>query len=250
MENFGFDHWDGSIDSLSNPLTLVVDRDFELVAHFVPHGFTDGFESGDFTKLSWINTNAVPWTVQREIVEAGAFAARSGAIGHGKSASLKLTANCRSGMGSFSFRVSSEPGFDTLSFFIGSTRLGRWAGEVGWTNFTFAVPAGTNRFEWRYAKDAVGNSLGLDAAFLDNLDLPLAVQVDASSAAHLNLSSVAGSFQLEVAGQRDQNYVIQSSDDLRSWLSVSTNVATDGVVRYIEPLAPPRRFQFYRAIVP
>src|SRR6185436_14095941 len=151
-DNFEFDHWDGSINSLENPLSLVLDRDLELVAHFVSHVFADGFETGELTRLRWTNTNTVPWTVQREIVRAGGFAARSGAIGHGNSTSLKLAANCRSGAGSFSFRVSSEPGFDSLSFFLGSTRLGRWSGEVGWTNFTFSLPAGINMFEWRYTK--------------------------------------------------------------------------------------------------
>lgn len=250
IENFEFDRWAGSINSTANPLSLTLNHDVELVAHFIPHSFADGFETGDFSKLRWTNTNAVPWTVQGEIVQAGMFAARSGVIGHGKTTSLKLTANCRSGVGSFSIRVSSEPGFDTLSFFLGSTRLGRWSGEVGWTNLTFSLLAGTNIFEWRYTKDAVGNSLGLDAAFLDNLDLPLAVPVDASSAAHLSLSSVTGAFHLEIAGQQDQNYVIQSSEDLRNWLSISTNVAAGGFIRYLEPLSRVGAFRFYRAIVP
>jgi hypothetical protein len=121
---------------------------------------------------------------------------------------------------------------------------------VGWTNVTFAIPAGTNAFEWRYAKDAVGNSVGLDAAFLDNLDLPLVVAADASSAARLGGGLGAGSFQLEIDGQSGQSYVIQSSDDLRHWLPVSTNVAAGGIIRYADPLFIRRGLQFYRAVMP
>ena len=182
---------------------------------------------------------------------SGQFAARSGGITDGQSTSLKLIENCREGTGSFAVRVSSEAGFDTLTFYLNASRLGRWSGEVAWTNFAFAVTAGTNTFEWRYTKDPTKSSAGLDAAFLDNLDLPLVVLLDASSPAHLSLTRLLSGFsQLRVLGQTNQLYVIQASDDLRSWSALTTNTAASGLIRFQDTASSQLKLRFYRAIVP
>jgi hypothetical protein len=164
---------------------------------------------------------------------------------------LKLTQFCRAGLGRFSVRVSSEETWDTLSFLVNNNRVGRWSGEVGWIDFEFPVTGGMNTFEWRYAKDVANTAAGLDAAFIDNLDLPLAVPTDSTSPAKLFVERTSGGrFQLRAAGQADQTYVIERSEDLRIWAPVSTNVATSSVVRYVEPLSSAGAFRFYRAIVP
>jgi len=119
-----------------------------------------------------------------------------------------------------------------------------WSGEVGWANYQFGVPAGTNTFDWRYVKDAFGNS-GLDAAFIDNLELPLV-------APSLRLSNTtATGFQVQFQGSSPQSVRIQGSTDLTAWQTLATtNLANGAVFQFTDPQAPNYPFRFYRAVSP
>src|SRR5204863_99877 len=103
--------------------------------------------------------------------------------------------------------------------------------------------------EWRYAKDS-NLSEGEDAAFLDNVTLPVRVALDASSAAQLQIFRQAnGSLLLQVLGQTNQYYVLQGVTDLKApinWQNLSTNIAAGGVFQYVDPGTNPLRF--YRAV--
>ena len=246
---FYFDRWEGSLRSTENPLYLRVNGDLDLLPRFHVVEFSDGFESGDFKALAWKAAGNLPWTVQSNLVQSGRFAARSGAIGNGQKTSLLLTALFRAGPASFGLKVSSEPVWDVLGFYLNGRELVRWSGEVGWTNFTFVVPAGTNTLEWRYSKDHL-NSVGLDAAAIDSVDLPIAVPLDASTPAQLAVQRLGISqTQVLLLGQTNQAYLIQSSPDLKEWKTVSTNVARGGEARWVDALTPSTSNLFYRAIV-
>ncbi len=245
---YQFDMWDGAVVSLDNPLTLQVAADESLTAHFIPVVFTDGFESGDLTHLAWATSGAKPWVVQTNVVAVGRYAARSGAIGNNQSSSLILAANFRDGDGAFDYRVSSEPNFDVLGFYVDGLLMQQWSGDIGWANYAFPITAGTHTLEWRYTKDAFG-SAGLDAAFIDDVNLPLSVALDSSSPAHLQLQPESdGWFYLGLQGQTNQQYVVQVSSNLISWQSISTNVATTGYLRIALPEGGTNRAQFYRAV--
>ena len=128
----------------------------------------------------------------------------------------------------------------------------RWSGEVDWTSFSFPLPGGTHTLEWRYTKDPSFSS-GLDAAFIDNVLLPIRLATDASSPAHLQLQRQAdGSLLLLVQGQTNQQYVIQGATNLTlpmSWQNLSTNIATGGMIQYVDPGTGTNALRFYRAIV-
>ena len=127
---------------------------------------------------------------------------------------------------------------------MNGNRLQSWSGEVGWANYQFTVPAGTNTFEWRYSKDSF-QSFGLDAAFIDNLDLPLA----APSLRLLN--PTADGFQVEFQGTSTQSVRIQGSTDLTTWQTLSTtNLANGTVIQFTDPQAPNSLRRFYRAVSP
>jgi hypothetical protein len=248
---FWFDSWDGTVHSTENPLPLVMKGNVELVPRFRPIEFSDGFETGNLSKLAWQTSTNMPWSIQTNVVQAGLFAAKSGAIGNGQKTSLTLKGVCRAGSASFGVKVSSEPTWDVLDFYLNGRAINRWSGEVGWTTYEFSVPAGTNTFEWRYSKDFLNTKAGLDSAFIDNLNLPLFVSTDSSSPAHLALHVFDdGNAQLEVLGQTNQLYVIQSSSDLNSWQSVSTNTARGGLLRLSSPVRMGGSNLFYRALVP
>jgi hypothetical protein len=247
---FQFDSWEGSVSSVENPFAIPVNADMEFRALFRSTRFSDGFETGDLTGLAWSGSGTVPWLVQSSVVQAGSFAARSGEIGNGQRTSLMLTDVFRAGSGAFGVRVSSEPTWDTLEFLLNGRRLNRWSGEVGWTDYQFDIPAGTNTLEWRYSKDFSNTKAGLDAAFIDNLDLPLGVPVDSTTPARLALRRLAsGVVELTVSGQNNQVYVIESCSAWDAWTPVSTNAAQNGVIRWVANPGPLDSALFYRAVV-
>jgi hypothetical protein len=249
--NFLFDNWDGDVFSLNNPLVLTVTRNLSLTGRFVAVSFTDDFESGDLRHIAWItngpSVGTKPWFVQTNVVSAGQFAARSGIISDSQSSSLLFTGNFRADNGSFDCRVSSELNFDTFKFLVDGIQQQQWSGDVPWANFVFPLSAGTHTLEWRYAKDASG-SFGLDAAFIDNVNLPLAVATNSTTAANLQIQrQTDGTFYIELFGQTNQQYIFQVSSNLFTWRDFSTNIATSGFLRILDPASTTNGIQFYRA---
>jgi hypothetical protein len=245
--DFDFLGWSGSFSVSDNPLTIVMNQNYALTAHFLLKSYTDGFESGALTALAWTSGGNSPWRVQSGVVSGGSFAAQSGPVGDSRQSSLLLVTNLLSGAGSFDYRVSSEEGWDFLEFYLNGVRLGRWSGEVGWTSFQFHIAAGLNTLEWRYSKDA-NFSAGLDAAFIDNVYLPLP---DAAIAARLTLVPLpSGADLLQVQGLSGRQYVIQTSSNLLNWNSVATNSSDTGTIQWTDANAASYPIRFYRAIAP
>jgi hypothetical protein len=243
--DFGYEFlgWEGDVTSAVNPLSLVMNGNVTLTARFSLRQFTDGFETGNFSALNWTFGGSAPWVVQTNKVSLGQFAARSGAITNSQRTSLVLSMNTAAGLGSFDFSVSSEAGWDWLEFYVNGALSQRWSGEVDWRPHVFALTAGTNVLEWRYAKD-FSISLGLDAAFIDNVDLPLTP----TAFGPLAVSSSGTTVRLQA--QRNHTYVIQASSDLKSWQPISTNMAVNGVIQIMDPHASDYPVRFYRAVLP
>ena len=72
---------------------------------------------------------------------------------------------------SFYVRTSTETGYDFLNFYVDDERMGRWAGETGWTLVSYIIPQGSHTLTWSYIKDggAVG---GQDCVWVDYIVLP------------------------------------------------------------------------------
>jgi hypothetical protein len=245
--NNQFNDWSGSVSSSGNPLTVTVQSNLNLTAIFVPIPFTDGFESGNLLHLTWTTAGDAPWFVQTNVVDQGQYAARSGIITNSQSSSLILTTNFTAGIGSFDYKVSSEQDWDILSFYVDGVLYKQWSGEVIWANYSFSLNAGTHTLEWSYVKDPAMSS-GLDAAFIDDVNLPLVAS--GGSPSHLQLqSNGGGGFLMTVTGQTNRQYVIQTSTNLVNWQDFSTN-NTGGVFQITIPANTANRAQFYRAFAP
>ena len=253
--NFEFSNWEGDVDPQANPLTLRLTRDINIHAVFVTKHFADDFETGDFASLPWMREGDVapqssaPWFIQDEIVAAGEFAVRSGEVQDSQRSSLLLRGAMREGIGSFEYKVSSEDGWDFLEFFVNAIRIQRWSGEMGWATYEFPVAAGENTLEWRYVKDINGNA-GLDAAFIDNVDLPISIAPDESAPAILSLTQTSdGQFRLKISGQLNQEYTIEASGNLRDWNTLATRAANNGVIFFSDPNSASNPIRYYRAVV-
>ena len=134
----------------------------------------DGFESGDFSasafnwQLSSAGTSQANWTVQKNVVHEGIYAAQSGAIGTSSSSTLSTTLTVAAGEISFWRAVYSASQSGLLIFEIDGTPVQQWSGYVPWQQSFYWVPAGTHTFSWIYGKDT-GTPAGDDAAWLDNV---------------------------------------------------------------------------------
>lgn len=132
----------------------------------------EGFETGNFNAFAWVNTSAIPWTVQSSDKYSGTYAAKSGAITHSGTTDLSVTmVISSSGNISFFQKVSSESGYDYLRFFIDGVQQGQWSGSGSWTQQSYAVTSGTHTFLWRYLKDTSVSS-GSDCAWIDHIVFP------------------------------------------------------------------------------
>jgi hypothetical protein len=134
-----------------------------------PLAFTEGFESGQIqTPLA--TSGNVPWSITSSGVYAGNFSARSGVIGNSQTSILTITRNCIIGKISFAKKVSSEPYYDSLTFYIDGVEKGRWSGWEDWGEVSYNTTMGIHTFKWIYSKDpTVVNAK--DAAWIDNLKI-------------------------------------------------------------------------------
>lgn len=117
----------------------------------------------------WTNIPTGPgWFAQVRESHDGDMAAQSGRISHGQHSDLETTLT---GPGTLSFwwKVSSEEGFDRLSFKMDTpSALRAISGETDWEQVTLPIPAGAHQVSWVYAKD-ISVSVGQDAGWVDEV---------------------------------------------------------------------------------
>ncbi len=132
----------------------------------------EDWESNTFTKFPWENDPTSAWTITNIEPYEGLYCSRSGPI-----ADLALTdliLNYRVGQDdsiSFFRRISSEPDYDYLKFYIDNSLQDEWSGEMAWGRVAFPVLAGPHTFRWEYSKDVYWQS-GQDCAWIDFIVLP------------------------------------------------------------------------------
>lgn len=242
--------WTGDVDTTDNPLSIVLTADTAVTAVFTPRLATDDFETGNFSKIAWVNgLNSTPWVIRSDSSARGQFSASSGIIPNNGRSVLSLTVNLRAGLASFDYRVSSEEGWDFLEFYVNGVRQDRWSGETQWSSYVFPTTAGVNTLEWHYVKDS-SNKMGADAGFIDNVDLPLGLLLGGGAALSINPASVDGGVAIRLNGESGQTYIIQASSDLVNWTSISTNTAVNGVINFVDQDAGNDSARFYRAVLP
>jgi hypothetical protein len=133
---------------------------------------SEDFESNNFDHLPWLQSGSLPWTITNINPQQGSYCARSGAITHAQSSTLRISFNIlRDGKISFYRKVSSEAGYDRLLFYIDDLLVKEWSGQQDWGNVSFDVLAGTHTFRWTYLKDGA-TSVGSDCAWIDNIIFP------------------------------------------------------------------------------
>ncbi len=131
----------------------------------------EDFESGDFSSFDWTFGGTLPWVIVSTGAYAGTYCAKSGAITHSQTSTMELERTISTDEEiSFWYKVSSESGWDYLKFYIDGVIQNSpgWAGEIGWTQASYIIPAGTRTLKWEYYKDGSVSS-GSDCAWVDDI---------------------------------------------------------------------------------
>ena len=136
-------------------------------------GIYEGFESGDLYQNMWINDASNPWMVSSSEPNSGAYCVQSTNTGMFSTSKISLAVNqpvpC---LLSYYAKISCFP-LNGGGFFIDNVQQGETLkGDVPWTRYSVALPAGNHLLEWKY-----GNQLneGLDeynnAFYVDDISV-------------------------------------------------------------------------------
>lgn len=164
----------------------------------------EDFETGDFSKFDWQFEGEGGWNIVSNGVFEGSYCAHTTPMGHNSEAVMSLDYDfvCDNEI-SFYVKTSTETGYDFLNFYVDNERMGRWAGETGWTYVSYMIPQGSHRLTWSYIKDggAVG---GQDCVWVDYIVLPpmeivLDVNENVTSETTLYPNPTSGDFTLSLA---------------------------------------------------
>jgi ELWxxDGT repeat protein len=134
---------------------------------FPPHGaMPAGWEIPPGATQGWHVTNDAG-------AYEGALSLRSDSIADGETAQVEVARTFGVGNIQFRVKISSEPNFDRLRFFVDDVDKGSWSGTsvAGWQLFSTPVSAGNHTLRWSYEKDGSA-SVGQDAAWIDAIVLP------------------------------------------------------------------------------
>lgn len=121
----------------------------------------------DNCDLIWRHSGFDPWFGQEAVTSDGISAAQSGSILHTLDSCLDADV-VGPGRLEFSWKVSSEPEYDFLEFYLGGTLRDRISGEGVWREESYEVPPGRHTLRWRYVKDEAVIE-GADCGWLDRV---------------------------------------------------------------------------------
>lgn len=132
----------------------------------------EDFESNNFTLYAWQLLGDENWFTTTYLPFEGDYCSQSGDIANNQNSVLEVEVDVLYNDSiSFFKKVSSEPWYDYLRFYVDGNQLGQWSGVEDWSKESFAVTPGVHVFKWAYEKDALVSEND-DCAWLDEVKLP------------------------------------------------------------------------------
>lgn len=148
---------------------------YEITKYYYPKIglLLEDWETGNMEKYDWANEGAENWAINMQYPYEGLYDLKSGEIANEQSSAFKITYEVMSNDSIIFYKkVSSEPDYDFLNFYIDNNKKGSWSGTTtGWTREAFAVNPGVHTFKWDYKKDFYATE-GADCAWIDYILLP------------------------------------------------------------------------------
>lgn len=181
----------------------------------------------DRTNLLVTSYGNLPWVSQTNVTHDGVDAAKSGAITHSQQSVMETTVQ---GPGDVNFwwKVSSESGYDYLTFYIdGVMQSGRISGTVDWQPMSFAITNGSHSLKWIYSKDSSVNS-GSDCGWVDQVMISPSITTDATLPTGVVGTPYAQPLAA-VGGMTPYVWTVVSLGGLPPGLTLNTNGTISGI---------------------
>lgn len=191
---------------------------------------SEDWETGDFNKFDWKFDGDADWTINTVYPHGGLFDAKSGTITDNQTSELYITYEVMNDDTiSFYKKVSSEPDYDFLEFYIDNTLKDKWSGtNQGWKKVAYAVSPGVHTFRWVYSKDWSGSN-GSDCGWIDDILLPTMMVTTVYAGPDNDVCANAGYFQcLGTATNYDSIFWVSSGDGTFSDDNILTPQYTPG----------------------
>lgn len=172
----------------------------------------EDFEPVFKSRLKWNDGGMQKWENDGTQFFDGVQSIRSGLISDNQYSSLIypcVVTNCD--FLSFWSKTSCESE-DKLQFMVDGITIEEWSGLTDWNFHIYKVEPGTHQIEWRYSKNS-SSSAGYDAAWLDNIHLP--VHSPATSS-------------VQNSGSVCQGSVFSTSASAQNYFTLSWNTEGDG----------------------
>jgi hypothetical protein len=159
----------------------------------------------------------------------------------------------------FRWKVSSEPGYDFLTFFVNAAARASISGETDWQQMSFDIPHGEHTLKWVYSKDG-SVSAGRDAGWVDEvtftqnsnhlhtgvsqrLDTPVLLEDNTVVLFWRDVDE--GSLSAEALA----GFKVQASTNLVDWVTLSQPLTlTNGSVWLQETNGAVHPMRFYRLV--
>jgi hypothetical protein len=140
--------------------------------HFTVGAVVEDWESNGFQEFPWNTYGAVPWNITFINPYEGTYSAKSGNIDDDQHSVLEVELEVI-GYEDISFyrKVSSEPGYDFLRFYIDGIMIEEWSGTLDWELVSYDVVPGIHTFRWEYIKDGAV-SYNMDCGWVDHITFP------------------------------------------------------------------------------
>jgi hypothetical protein len=218
-----------------NPAGLTATQDLTVFV-VAPQPFAG--QALNNTNLQWNTWGFNTWFNETNITHDRVSAAQSGAIFDSQESWLGTTIT-GPGRLTYWWKVSSEPRFDFLELYVnGVAQSNRIAGEVDWQMQALNVPAGTNSFRWRYAKDK-DTGAGLDAGWLDEVNFTPGVWLEITG------PPINNRLTLIVHAVPGAIYELQASSNLVTWTQAALVAPTNSATIVVDTV-PTLATRYYR----
>lgn len=132
-------------------------------------GSSEDFETGDFSAHPWILFQPNAWAITTTTPHAGTFAIKAGLNPINTTSTIQVTKIVSAGTFSFWYKIDSGTNAD-LFFFIDGVNKFASSINVGWTQFTIAVTAGSHLFRWMFIQRTLFGAS--DAVWIDDIFFP------------------------------------------------------------------------------
>ena len=128
--------------------------------------------------IEWASTGNNIWSEQ-QVTTDGTFSLQSGSITDSQQSSLFAYVNVASGASPrdvyFDWRSCSELDWDYLELWVDGVKVDARSGNADWAkNSTTLTGEGDHVIEWRFNKDYIYGVVGVEAGWVDNIELDTA----------------------------------------------------------------------------